>query len=145
MNIRHFPIFNTKNTETIYSEKDGVPVTYVCTTGKEQDAYARDIFYRETPHPKFGNKYFSLFFCDGKFLISDADWVEELTFDMIQSGGWYYYSSHRQDMVNTNVGFIDGGRAYTRLGGIPIPIVESFVIRKGKFEKKLYNMLTDTP
>jgi hypothetical protein len=135
INIRHYPLFDTKEVEELYSQKDGVPVTYVCTTGRENDTYARDIFYRDTPHPKFGNKYFGLFHhrLDATLLINSADWVEDLTFDMIQSEGWYYYSSHRWDMVNTAVGFIDGGRAYTRVGGSIVPKYETFVVRNGQF------------
>tara|TARA_R110000782_G_scaffold247109_1_gene333811 strand:+ start:31 stop:135 length:105 start_codon:yes stop_codon:yes gene_type:complete len=33
MNIQHDPIFDTAKVEKIYSEKDGVPVKYVCTGG----------------------------------------------------------------------------------------------------------------
>lgn len=139
MKIRHYSIFDTKAVEDLYTKKDGVPVTYVCTTGRENDTYARDIFYRETPHPKFGNKYFCLYRnpnpeSKGTLLIGSADWVEDLKFDMIKSEGWYFYSSHRWDMVNTAVGFIDGGRAYTRLGfSVITPRVETFVVRSGKF------------
>lgn len=138
MKIRHYPIFHTKAVEDLYTKKDGVSITYVCTTGRENDTYARDIFYRETPHPKFGNKYFCLYrnpdpASDGTLLIGSADWVEDLKFDMLKSEGWYFYSSHRWDMVNTAVGSIDGGRAYTRLGGVTIPKAETFVVRSGKF------------
>jgi hypothetical protein len=70
----------------------------------------------------------------GTLLIGSADWVEDLKFDMIKSDGWYFYSSHRWDMVNTAVGSIDGGRAYTRLGfSLITPKVETFVVRNGKF------------
>lgn len=138
MQIRHYPLFDTEKVEELYSKKDGVPVTYVCTTGRKNDTYARDIFYRDTPHPVFGNKYFGLLYhpITHKLLISSADWVEDLTFDIIQSEGWYYYSSHRHDMVTTINGFIDGGRDYTRVGGSAIPTVEGFVVRNGKFERK---------
>jgi hypothetical protein len=143
MKIRHYPIFDTKVVEDLYTKKDGVPVSYVCTTGREKDTYARDIFYRETPHPTFGNRYFGLYHDQERLLyntshlmISAADWVEDLKFDMIKSEGWYFYSSHRWDMVNTAVGSIDGGRAYTRLGGSVIPKVETFVVRNGKFVGK---------
>jgi hypothetical protein len=142
MKIRHYPIFNTETVEDLYSQKDGVPVSYVCTTGRENETYARDIFYRSTPHPKFGNKYFCLYHnpdpaSGGTLLIGSADWVEDLTFDMIKSEGYWFYSSHRWDMVTTAVGSIDGGRAYTRLGGSVIPKTTSFVVRSGKFVEKI--------
>jgi hypothetical protein len=55
---------------------------------------------------------------------------------MIKSEGYWFYSSHRHDMVTTAVGFIDGGRAYTRLGGSIVPKATSFVVRNGKFVEK---------
>ena len=142
MKIRHYPLFDTKAAEEIYCKKDGVPVTYVCTTGKKESTVAADILYRDTPHPVYGNKYFCLYHSQhedfvGRLMIAGADWVEDLTFDMIKSEGYYYYSSHRHDMVTTSVGFIDGGRSYTRLGGSVIPKVTSFVVRNGKFVERL--------
>ena len=135
-------MFDTKVVEEIYFKKDGVPITYVCTSGDKNSTYAVDIFYRETPHPKFANRYFGLYnnqdarlYAVAQVMICSADWVEDLTFDMIKSEGWWYYSSHRHDMVNTAVGFIDGGRAYTRLGGSVIPKATTFVVRNGKFLK----------
>lgn len=132
----HNPIFDTKAIEEIYSAKDGVPVTYVCSSAKSNESYAWDIFYRETPHPEFGNRYFGLY--TQKLLgptISNADWVEELTFDSIECDGVIYYSKHRHDFVQTNVGFIDGGRAYTRVGGNPVPKVTPYKVINGKMEK----------
>jgi hypothetical protein len=139
MQIKHYPLFDTNKVAELYSKKDGVPVTYVCTTGRQLSNGALDVFYRETPHPIFGNKYFALYrdHLDDRLFITAADWVEDLTFAMIQSEGWYYYSSHRHDMVNTASGFIDGGRDYTRLGGSVVPKVETFVVRNGKFERKV--------
>lgn len=141
MEIMHYPLFDTKAAEEIYSEKDGVPVTYVCTTGTKESTVAADVFYRDTPHPKFGNRYFCLYHSGlekfpGGIAIAGADWIEALTFDMIKSEGCWYYSSHRHDMVNTAVGFIDGGRSYTRLGGSVMPKAKSFVVRNGKFVEK---------
>ena len=38
-----------------------VPISYVCTSAvTEHAANAYDIFYRETPHPEFGNFYFGV-------------------------------------------------------------------------------------
>jgi hypothetical protein len=56
--IKHEPQFDTDKICKIYSEKDGVPIKYVCTSALGDEAQAMDIFYRDTPHPKFGNKYF---------------------------------------------------------------------------------------
>ena len=60
MNIQHSPLFNIKKAEELYTEKDGVEVKYVCTTDLRNSDIPADIFYRETPHPEFGNYYFGL-------------------------------------------------------------------------------------
>ena len=56
--IKHEPLFDTQKVCEHYTEKDGVPITYVCTSALGNEAWAMDIFYRETPHPEFGNHYF---------------------------------------------------------------------------------------
>ena len=62
MNIQHSPLFDTAKVEQLYTEKDGVLVKYVCTSAAYSTAeFAADIFYRETPHPVFGNYYFALY------------------------------------------------------------------------------------
>lgn len=135
MKIRHHPTFDTKAVEDIYTKKDGVPVSYVCTSGNKSSVVAMDIFYRATPHPKFGNRYLGLFSSieHQGIMVTGADWIEDLTFGMIKSEGYWHYSSHRWDMVQTAVGFIDGGREYVRLGGSTIPKVKTFVVRNGQF------------
>ena len=70
INIKHYPITKTNQVAELYSEKDGVDVKYVCTT--ELSDTIADIFYRDTPHPEFGNKYFANkillpFFCSISF------------------------------------------------------------------------------
>ena len=61
MNIHHDPLFDTAKVEKIYSEKDGVPVKYVCTTDLRASDVPVDVYYRETPHPQFGNRYFGIY------------------------------------------------------------------------------------
>ena len=127
MNIKHRPIFNTERVCKLYSEKDGVPVTYVCTTALGDGTQAVDVFYRETPHPEFGNRYFGLFYVDRystweEISITNADRVEDLTFDMIEVDGQWHYSQHRHDFYSVGGTSIDGGRAYIRLvGDINVP------------------------
>lgn len=139
MKIQHRSLFDTKTAEEIYSKKDGVPVKYVCTSGDKHSTYAMDIFYRETPHPQFGNHYFGLYHSNRYqgLAITAADWVEDLTFGMIKSEGYWHYSSHRHDIVQTGVGFIDGGRECVRLGGNPVLTVKMFVVRNGQFVESL--------
>ena len=56
MNIQHQSLFDTIKIEKLYSDKDGVPVKYVCTTDLNASDVPVDVFYRETPHPEFGNR-----------------------------------------------------------------------------------------
>lgn len=127
MNIKHYPITNTKKVEELYSEKDGVPVKHVCST--EFGDSIVDIFYRETPHPKFGNRYFAVFFRDNVPYIASADDVEKLTFGLVQNDdGDMEYSRSRHDYKQfKNGNMIDGGRAYIRSSGK----VLVYVVRDG--------------
>jgi hypothetical protein len=140
MNIKHRPIFNTERVCKLYSEKDGVPVTYICTTALGDGTQAVDVFYRETPHPEFGNRYFGLFYVDRystweEISITNADRVEDLTFDMIEVDGQWHYSQHRHDFYSVGGTSIDGGRAYIRLvGDINVPRATLKVVN-GQFEK----------
>ena len=140
MNIQHNPIFDTAKVETLYSEKDGVEVKYVCTTAVQQHAeFAADVFYRATPHPEFGNRYFALYqnpFSDNaSIMITNADQVENFEFGMIEDAdGKYYYSQHRHDYKVIGDKMIDGGRSYIRSGGQ----VDVFKIQDGKFVEHEY-------
>jgi hypothetical protein len=136
MNIKHDPLFDTDMVEKKYSELEGVPVRYVCTTamGNGNDVEPADIFYRETPHPEFGNYYFGLWFRGEDVYIFNADGVIDLDFAMItDSEGFYHYSRSRWDYRQVDNNFIDGGRAYFR-GSCA---AEWFKIKDGKFEKPL--------
>lgn len=114
----HRPTFDTERVCSIYSEKDGVSIKYVCSTAKGGENFSYDIFYRNTPHPEFGNKYFGLsVFGDGRMYINNADWVEDREFLVALYQGKYRYSQHRHDFVKVDGGFLDGGRAYDRVVG----------------------------
>lgn len=120
MNIRHPTIFDKDKVIDIYSKKDGVEIKYVCTTDLKHSDMPADVFYRETPHPVFGNRYFSLFYNhNGSVMIGNADIVETLEFGMIKSSDdeWYYSSSHH-DCIFIEEKMIDGGRAYIRSSGL---------------------------
>jgi len=123
--IRHNSIFDTDKVIDHYSKQDGVPVTYVCTTELEPgNLVSVDVFYRETPHPEFGNRYFGLYQATltGQMLITNADRVEDLSFDCVMnSEGGLQYSRDRHDCVTTDAGnMIDGGRLYTRTSGCEV-------------------------
>ena len=136
MNIQHEPLFDTAKVEKIYSEKDGVEVKYVCTTAIQEHAeFAADVFYRATPHPEFGNRYFGLYtnhFHQDKptVMITNADSIESLEFGMIEVEGKYYYSQHRHDYKVIEDKMIDGGRAYIRSGAHDVDV---FKIQDGEF------------
>jgi hypothetical protein len=137
MNIQHEPLFDTAKIEQIYTDKDGVEVKYVCTTAVSQHAaFAADVFYRATPHPEFGNRYFALYHSTDTrliqkrhIMITNADCVENFEFGMIEADGKYYYSQHRHDYKVIGDKMIDGGRSYIRSGGR----VDVFKIQDGKF------------
>ena len=129
MNIRHSPLFNTKKAEELYTEKDGVEVKYVCTTDLRNSDIPADIFYRETPHPQFGNYYFGILRHNGQTMITDADIVESFEFGMIEVNGKYYYSQSHHDYKVVGDKMIDGGRAYIRSSGG----TTSMRIKSGKF------------
>jgi len=119
MNIQHEPMFDTAKVEQIYSEKDGVDVRYVCTTDLRASDVPVDVFYRSTPHPEFGNRYFGIYHDHfrGCTMITNADIVEELEFGMIEVDGKYYYSQSHHDYKVVGDKMIDGGRAYIKSSG----------------------------
>lgn len=115
----HRPVFKTDAIIEKYSKKDGVPVKYVCTTDLKASDCPIDVFYRESPHPQFGNRYFGIFYDHyrGQSYILDADIVEDLEFGMIEVDGEYHYSQSHHDFVSVGGKVIDGGRAYARGNG----------------------------
>lgn len=119
MNIKHEPIFKTDVMAEHYSKKDGVAVKYVCTSALGGEARAMDIFYRDTPHPQFGNRYFGVFVdINDRIMITNADRIDGAEFAMIQDGeGNLHYSAHRHDYKTVNGKMVDGGRAYIRSSG----------------------------
>lgn len=119
MNIQHEPRYDISKIEKIYTEKDGVEVKYVCTTDLTVSDMPMDIFYRSTPHPQFGNRYFGLYWDSvrDRTMITNADTVESLEFGMIEVDGKYYYSQSHHDYKVVGNKMIDGGRAYTRSSG----------------------------
>ena len=139
MKINHEPIFDTDHIEKVYSEKDGVPVSYVCTTDLGVSDRPLDIFYRSTPHPKFHNRYFGIYNknfgiyresnYEGGVIITNADVVESYEFGMIEDkdGGWWYSQSHH-DYQEVDGKAVDGGRVYIRGNGFEI-----YTIVDGKF------------
>jgi hypothetical protein len=119
--IKHFPLTDINNVTAFYSVKDGVPVTYVCTTEFRRSDSPVDIFYRETAHPEFGNRYFGLGYDydADNYVIFNADKVEDLTFGMVEDDdGNLQYSQFRHDYKSfKNGNMIDGGREYIRSSG----------------------------
>ena len=132
MNIQHEPLFDTAEVEKLYTEKDGVEVKYVCTSAANDGTAAMDVFYRATPHPEFGNRYFGLYHdhMRGHMMITNADKIESFEFGMIESKGKYYYSQHRHDYKVIDDKMIDGGRAYIRSGAHDVDV---FKIQDGEF------------
>ena len=121
--IKHDNIFKTDAMAEHYSKKDGVAVKYVCTSALGGEARAMDIFYRATPHPQFGNRYFGLYIDQhDRVMITNADAIENAGFAMIEdANGDLHYSAHRHDYKVIDDKMIDGGRAYVRSSGVTIP------------------------
>ena len=133
MKIHHRPILDTNTVVQHYSEKDGVPVTYVCTSALGSEAHAMDIFYRETPHPHFGNRYFGLYNGSQGLMITNADAIEDVEFGMKEHNGEWHYSQHRHDFYTIGDVSLDGGRAYFRcVGNVKTP-TKFFRVKDGKF------------
>jgi len=134
MNIQHEPNFDVGLVTEHYSTKDGVPVKYVCTTDLNASDVPVDVYYRETPHPEFGNHYFGLYHDHVRdhTMITNADIVESLEFGMIEVDGKYYYSQSHHDYKVVEGKMIDGGRAYIRSNGYTVVMK----VKNGKFIAK---------
>jgi hypothetical protein len=135
MNINHDPLFDREKVTEHYTKKDGVPVTYVCTSDLNASDVPVDIYYRDTPHPEFGNCYFGLYHdhVRGHMMICNADVVESYEFGMVNDGSvWHYSQSHHDYKSFPNGAMIDGGRQYIRSS--PGAIIMH--VKNGKFYAK---------
>jgi len=135
MDIKHPKIFDTDKVESLYTEKDNVPVKYVCTTDLKASDKPADIFYRDTPHPEFGNRYFGMYNdrMNDRVMICNADIVEDFEFGMIKDSdnNWYYSACHH-DCIFIDGKMIDGGRQYIRSTGLD----GVFKIENGSFVRQ---------
>jgi hypothetical protein len=146
MEIHHESLFEVDKIAKHYEEKDGVPVKYVCTSALGGQDFATDIFYRSTPHPEFGNRYFAIyrnhFAAGAQIMITNADCIEGFEFGMVpDKEGKLHYSAHRHDYKVTDAGnMIDGGRAYIRSSGDGRPFggVRIFKVVDGEFVESRY-------
>lgn len=130
MKIEHNPIFKISSLLKHFEKREGVNIKHVCTTALDSGNKEWDVYYRDTPHPDYGNKYFAIRSSgEESMLIRDADVVEDLQFGMIKddSGVWHY-SRYRHDYKKIDGKTIDGGRAYTRGSGFAM-----FKVHDGEF------------
>ena len=128
--IKHFPTTKTDKVIEHFSKKDSVPIKYVCTTELRYDDAPEDIYYRETPHPEFGNRYFSIRVYGNQVYVANADSVEDKTFGMVEDdNGDLQYSQFRHECKTfKNGNMIDGGRAYVRSSLNP----KIYIVRDGE-------------
>jgi hypothetical protein len=131
--VKHRPTLNVNKVSAHYAKKDKVPIKYVCTTSLTPRGIPVDVFFRDTPHPEFGNRYFGVYQKMVDLYITNADMVEDLQFDCIEGPEGWEYSSYVHDFKNVGDNFIDGGRDYTRRGGHEIPPIKTFVVKDGEF------------
>ena len=139
MDIKHAPVFDRDKIIEHYTKKDGVPIKYVCTTDLKASDVPVDIFYRETPHPEFGNRYFGLYINrysnNATIMITNADIVEDYEFGMIQDkDNYWWYSQSHHDCLFIDGKMIDGGRQYIRHTGEAVV----FRVKDGEFVEKEY-------
>ena len=131
--IKHEPQIDNEKICKLYSEKDGVPVKYVCTSALGDETQAMDIFYRGTPHPEFGNRYFGIYHnvMSGNLMITNADRIEKQEFALVEDDdGNLQYSAHRHDYkMFENGNMIDGGRSYIKTSGCHVYM---HVVRDGE-------------
>lgn len=130
--MKHYPVSNIEKVIDHFTEKDGVEVTYVCTTDLKNSDVPVDIFYRATPHPKFGNRYFGIFLhpIEKSTMICNADMVEGMSFGVVMNddGLLEYSQSHHDFKMFKNGNMIDGGREYIRSSSL----CEVYVVRNGE-------------
>jgi len=135
MNIKHAPVFDQKKAKSWLENRDGVVIDYVCTTDLGESDVPVDIYFREDPHPEFGNRYIGLFkerFIDS-IMITNADKVEDYEFGMIEDkDGAMWYSQCHHDCLMIDGKMIDGGRQYIRSSGGYVV----FEVKDGKFIEK---------
>ena len=133
MMIKHESLFDTQKVCELFSKKDGVPITYVCTSALGDEVQAMDIFFRETPHPEFGNRYFGIYYhpMSVNLVITNADRIESVEFGLVEDdAGDLQYSAHRHDYkLFENGNMIDGGRAYIKSSMCEI---KHYVVRNGE-------------
>lgn len=137
MRINHRSIFNVKDIEKAFTERDGVPIKYVCTTELDTPDVVFDIFYRSTRHPKFKNHYFGLTISGEDVIIVNADSVEKLKFAVVPYKGKGHYSRAQHDYVEIgNGGSVDGGRQYIRLGGQAGQTYLTYIVKDGVLQQE---------
>lgn len=132
-NIAHRPLLDKDKVCEHYSKKDGVAVKYVCTSALSGEEFAMDIFYRETPHPEFGNRYFGLYHNGYNMMITNADAIESAEFTVMEVDGAWHYSQHRHDFYTVGDVSLDGGRAYFRCVGNVNRPTKNVKIKDGDF------------
>lgn len=139
-NIYHdslIPIDKVKFVEDFYSKKDEVDVKYVMTSALPNSINSLrryDIYFRETPHPVFKNRYFGLAWQNKQLYIVNADSIDDIVIGMIYDDetDTYHYSSHRHDYKSFKNRVIDGGREYIR--GFAYKL---FILKDGKFKERI--------
>lgn len=123
VNIAHRPLFNTDKISAHYSKREGVDVKYVCTSALGHETLLVDIFYRDTPHPEFGNRYFGIYPGSmNSIMITNADKIETVEFGMKEIDGQWHYSQHRHDF-------------HTMVSNVNTP-TKFFEIKDGEFVEK---------
>jgi hypothetical protein len=88
------------------------------------------IFYQSNLKDVSHSHWFAYFKRGDKFFITSAERTIKHQILAIEYDGKYFYSHYTHDFISTPIGFIDGGRQYTRIGGPIIPIIYKFSVTK---------------
>lgn len=98
-----------------------------------------EIFYVKDPDYALGHtNYFALYYrnaldTNNGVYISKGDSAFSDIINCIVCNDVVTFSRYRHDFRETNVGFIDGGRDYIRVGGNPIPKLYNMTVSDGEF------------
>lgn len=110
--------------EAIHSIQDAYQATWVCetcvkTVDGEWSNFPVAIFYQSNPTGNY-NHHFGMYYRNSFVICSVPSALEP--FEAVSlDGEHFYYSRFRHDFYSfPGGGFVDGGRDYTRFGGLDI-------------------------
>tara|TARA_B110000305_G_scaffold114180_1_gene128443 strand:- start:546 stop:989 length:444 start_codon:yes stop_codon:yes gene_type:complete len=113
MEIQHTTVTQIDKIIETYKRTEGTDIVYVCTTDLITTDFPNDIFYRDTPHPEFGNQYIGIAVEGDNITVCNADQIVNLHFGIVENDeGLLEYSRSKSEVKEfANGNTISGGRA----------------------------------